>query len=65
MVPHATLLAGRLSICRLLSAGVLVQAWDWQERARKLVWKLRKVAGGSERTLRIRAMSEAKHGAGG
>ncbi|KAK9834962.1 hypothetical protein WJX81_000070 [Elliptochloris bilobata] len=41
------------------------QAWDWQERVRKLVWKLRKVAGGSEHTLRIRATLEDGLGAAG
>lgn len=45
--------------------GVRVQAWDWQERSRKLVWKLRTVAGGSERTLRIRATLEDGLGAAG
>ena len=31
------------------------QSWDWQERARKLLWKFRRVQGGSEHTLRVRA----------
>ena len=45
--------------------GGCAQAWDWQERARKLVWKLRKVAGGSEHTLRIRATLEDGLGGAG
>jgi hypothetical protein len=31
-----------------------VQTWDWQEKARRLVWKFKKVQGGSEHTLRVR-----------
>lgn len=31
-----------------------LQTWDWQEKARRLVWKFKKVQGGSEHTLRVR-----------
>lgn len=31
------------------------QSWDWQERARRLVWKFRRVQGGSDSSLRVRA----------
>lgn len=30
------------------------QAWDWQEKQRRLVWKLNKLAGGTEHTLQVR-----------
>lgn len=30
------------------------QSWDWQEKARRLVWKFKKVQGGSEHQLRVR-----------
>lgn len=28
------------------------QTWDWQEKARKLVWRFRRVAGASSHTLK-------------
>lgn len=30
------------------------QTWDWQERARRLVWKFRRVQGGSDSSLKVR-----------
>lgn len=30
------------------------QSWDWQERARRLVWKFKRVEGGVEQNLRVR-----------
>ena len=32
-----------------------VQSWDWQERAHRLVWKFKRVQGGTEHTLKVRA----------
>jgi len=29
------------------------QTWDWQERQRRLVWKFKKVPGGTEHTLQV------------
>jgi hypothetical protein len=37
------------------------QTWDWQEKARRLVWKFKKVQGGSEHTLRVRIPSLSCH----
>ncbi len=31
------------------------QSWDWQERQRRLVWKFKKVPGGTEHTLQVLA----------
>ncbi|BDA40565.1 AP-4 complex subunit mu-1 [Coccomyxa sp. Obi] len=36
-------------------SGAAGQTWDWQERARRLVWKFKRVQGGLEHTLRVRA----------
>jgi hypothetical protein len=33
------------------------QTWDWQEKQRRLVWKFKKVPGGSEHTLQVQALS--------
>ena len=33
------------------------QTWDWQEKQRRLVWKFKKVPGGSEHTLQVRSQS--------
>jgi hypothetical protein len=30
------------------------QTWDWQEKQRRLVWKFKKVPGGTEHTLQVR-----------
>lgn len=30
------------------------QAWDWQEKQRRLVWKFKKVPGATEYSLRVR-----------
>ena len=29
------------------------QSWDWQERSRRLVWKFKRVPGGSDHTLQV------------
>lgn len=29
------------------------QTWDWQEKQRRLVWKFKKVPGGTEHTLQV------------
>ncbi len=29
------------------------QSWDWQERLHKLTWKLKRVQGGSDHTLKV------------
>lgn len=36
-------------------SGAAGQTWDWQERARRLVWKFKRVQGGLEHTLRVRS----------
>ncbi len=38
-------------------AGAGGQSWDWQERARRLVWKFKRVPGGVEHTLRVRILA--------
>lgn len=35
-------------------SGAAGQTWDWQERARRLVWKFKRVQGSLEHTLRVR-----------
>lgn len=30
------------------------QSWDWQEKSRKLVWKFKRVQGGTDQILRVR-----------
>ena len=32
------------------------QSWDWQERARKLVWKFKRFQGGSTHVLKVWAL---------
>jgi len=34
------------------------QSWDWQEKQRRLVWKFKKAAGGTEHTLQARLTLE-------
>ena len=29
------------------------QSWDWQERARRLVWKFKRISGGTSHTLKV------------
>ena len=39
-----------------LAAGVQAlgpASWDWQERAHKLVWKFKRVQGGTDLTLKV------------
>ena len=39
----------------LLAAQALgLATWDWQERAHKLVWKLKRVQGGADVTLKVK-----------
>ena len=38
------------------------QTWDWQEKQRRLVWKFKKVPGGSEHTLQVRLPSGVSSG---
>ena len=33
------------------------QAWDWQERQHRLLWKFTKVQGGTEHTLKVHPLS--------
>jgi hypothetical protein len=33
------------------------QTWDWQEKQRRLVWKFKKVPGGSEHTIQVQSPS--------
>ncbi|KAK9810642.1 hypothetical protein WJX73_006618 [Symbiochloris irregularis] len=37
------------------------QSWDWQERARRLVWKFKRVQGGTEHVLKVRVTLEDGH----
>ncbi len=37
-----------------------MQTWDWQEKARRLVWKFKKVQGGSEHTLKVGSYAPAR-----
>ncbi|CAK0735756.1 hypothetical protein CVIRNUC_000634 [Coccomyxa viridis] len=39
-------------------------SWDWQERAHKLVWKFKRVQGGADITLKVRATLSEALGAG-
>ena len=34
-------------------------SWDWQERAHKLVWKLKRVQGGTDVTLKVKPIAIA------
>ena len=34
------------------------QSWDWQERLHRLTWKLKRVQGGSDHALKVRASLE-------
>ena len=36
------------------------QSWDWQERGRRLLWKFRRVQGGSEHTLKVCTHAHAR-----
>lgn len=37
-------------------SGAATQSWDWQEKARRLVWKFKRVQGGVEHSLRVRSL---------
>ena len=53
---HATSAAG-LPLKWLASLQVkptASQSWDWQEKARRLVWKFKRVQGNSEHMLKVR-----------
>jgi hypothetical protein len=51
-------MAQRLATLLQTEAGVVAKAlgpasWDWQERAHKLVWKFKRVQGGTDHTLKV------------
>ena len=37
------------------------QAWDWQEKAGRLVWRFKKLPGGADATLKARPLAAVSH----